>query len=219
MYYCLSKCLFILIVLCFPRFSRRSRSQERQTLMQGVPAPDAPMAGPETLPVALQKATTLHSGNLAEPHLFILPPNTAGQAKLKGRPQPQAIHQAPPLLMIAPAPPISLPFTSPSTQLPNVPGPSLFNLPTPLCKELMPPSTPYTTQLYRKKKEAREHAGTFTRKYVRKTGVILCRKCQQERKPPSHLQYFGNWYCEVSETQSYSEWRAVLEQRGYGKKK
>ena len=159
MYYCLSKCLFILIVLCFPRFSRRSRSQERHTLMQGVPAPDAPMAGPETLPVALQKATTLHSGNLAESHLFILPPNTAGQAKLKGRPQPQAIHQAPPLFMIAPAPPISLPFTSPSTQLPNVPGPSLFNLPTLLCKELMPPSTPYTTQLYRKKKEAREHAG------------------------------------------------------------
>ena len=142
---------------CFPRFSRRCRSQENDTLMQGVPSPDAPMAGPETLPVALQKATTLHSGNLAEPHLFILPPNTAGQAKLKGRPQPQAIHQAPPLGVIAPAPPVSLPFTA---QLPTVPGPlqvMVFNPPTPLCKELMPPSTPYTTQLYRKKKrEIRE---------------------------------------------------------------
>lgn len=33
------------------------------------------------------KGPTLHSGNLTEPHLFILPPNTAGEAKLKERPQ------------------------------------------------------------------------------------------------------------------------------------
>ncbi|KAI9545072.1 hypothetical protein NQZ68_039591 [Dissostichus eleginoides] len=44
-------------------------------------------------------------------------------------------------------------------------------------------------------------------------------KCNKDRKPPAHLQYFGNWYCQESETQSYEEWRAVLEQRGYGGKK
>lgn len=195
--------------------------------MQGVPAPDAPMAGPEKLLTALQKEPTLHFENLAEPHLFILPPNTAGQAKLKGRPQPQAIYQAPPrqaLPFIAPAPPV--PFILPSARLPTVPGPSqvmFLNLPFP-----MPPSTqtqtssqavPYTTQQYRKRKEEREQTGTVTRKYVKKTDVILCRKCKKERKPPSHLQYFGNWYCEASETQSYGEWRAALEKRGYGKKK
>ncbi|KAL3052064.1 hypothetical protein OYC64_004757 [Pagothenia borchgrevinki] len=36
-------------------FSRRCRSQEQQVLKQGIPAPDAPMAGPEQLLVAMQK--------------------------------------------------------------------------------------------------------------------------------------------------------------------
>ncbi|KAK9966285.1 hypothetical protein ABG768_003407 [Culter alburnus] len=65
------------------------------------------MAGPEELPAAIQKGPTLYSGSLAEPHLFILPPNTAGEAKLKGRSQPQAISKAPPshqgLPVIAPS--------------------------------------------------------------------------------------------------------------------
>ncbi|GLD47031.1 uncharacterized protein AKAME5_002710700 [Lates japonicus] len=54
--------------------------------------------------------------------------NTAGEAKLKGRLQPQAISQAPPphhaLPVIAPAPPITLPFILPYLQLPTVSGPS-----------------------------------------------------------------------------------------------
>lgn len=180
----------------------------------------------------MQKVPTLHPATLAEPYLFILPPNTAGQAKLE-RPRASAV---------APAPPVSLPFIFPSAQLPPVPGPCTFqgqqsapgmffnlslpstSLPSSLPSTTPSPSTqmqesvPYTTQQYRKRKEEREHSGTVTRKYTKKTDVILCSKCSQERKPPSHLQYFGNWYCEKSETQTYSEWRAVLEQRGYGRK-
>lgn len=178
--------------------------------MQGIQAPDAPMAGPEKLPAALQKGPTLYSGNLAEPHLFVLPPNTAGEAKLKGRSQPQAIAQAPPshqgLPVIAPALPVSLPFILPSVQLPTVvdvcapastvPGTSqvlFLNLPLP---SAMPPSVqtqtssqavPYSTQQYRKRKQEREKTGTVTRKYVRKTDVILCKKCNKERKPPSSV--------------------------------
>ncbi len=233
-----------MVVLCFPRFSRRCKSQEQEILKQGIQAPDAPMAGPEKLPAAMQKGPTLYSGNLAEPHLFVLPPNTAGEAKLKRRSQPQAISQAPPShqglpviapTLPAPALPVSLPFLLPCVQLPTasyssstVPGTSqvmFFNLPLP---SAMPPSAqtqtssqdvPYSTQQYRKRKQEREQTGTVTRKYVRKTDVILCRKCNKERKPPSHLQYFGNWYCKESETQSYGEWRAVLEERGYRKKK
>ncbi|KAK9957917.1 hypothetical protein ABG768_028069 [Culter alburnus] len=227
-------------------FSRRCKSQEQEILKQGIQAPDAPMAGPEELPAAIQKGPTLYSGSLAEPHLFILPPNTAGEAKLKGRSQPQAISKAPPSHQglpviarpIAPALPFSLPFILPSVQLPTVidasapsstvPGTSqvmFFNLPLP---SAMPPSAqtqtssqavPYSTQQYRKRKQERELTGTVTRKYVRKTDVILCKKCKKERRPPSHLQYFGNWYCKESETQSYGEWRAVLEERGYRKKK
>ncbi|KAL1265444.1 hypothetical protein QQF64_003471 [Cirrhinus molitorella] len=222
-------------------FSRRCRLQEQEILKQGIQASDAPMAGPENLPAAMQKGPALFSGNLAEPHLFVLPPNTAGEAKLKGRSQPQAIAQAPPshqgLPVIAPAPPISLPFILPSVQLPTViaanapastvPGASqvmFFNIPLP---SAMPPSAqtqtsqavPYSTQQYRKRKQEKEQTGIVTRKYVRKTDVILCKKCNKERKQPSHLQYFGNWFCEESETQSYDEWRAVLKERGYRKKK
>ncbi|KAJ4931893.1 hypothetical protein JOQ06_010329 [Pogonophryne albipinna] len=58
-------------------FSRRCRSQEQQVLKQGIPAPDAPMAGPEQLLVAMQKGASLFPGSLAEPHTFVLPPNTA----------------------------------------------------------------------------------------------------------------------------------------------
>ncbi|KAI7790316.1 hypothetical protein IRJ41_008666 [Triplophysa rosa] len=81
-------------------FSRRCKSQEQGILKQGIQSPDAPMAAPEKLPAAMQKEPTLYSGNLAEPHLFILPPNTAGEAKLKGRSQPQAISQAPPVMVL-----------------------------------------------------------------------------------------------------------------------
>ncbi|KAK5891586.1 hypothetical protein CgunFtcFv8_018819 [Champsocephalus gunnari] len=66
-------------------FSRRCRSQEQQILKQGIPAPDAPMAGPEKLLLAMQKGTSLFPGSLAEPHAFVLPPNTAGEAKLQKR--------------------------------------------------------------------------------------------------------------------------------------
>ncbi|XP_057183182.1 uncharacterized protein LOC130549851 [Triplophysa rosa] len=173
-------------------FSRRCKSQEQGILKQGIQSPDAPMAAPEKLPAAMQKEPTLYSGNLAEPHLFILPPNTAGEAKLKGRSQPQAISQAPPVMLCH----------------------HQFRLRHPV--KLFP----YSTQQQRKRKQKREEdTGTITRKYVRKTDVILCKKCNNERKPPSNLQYFGNWYCKESETQSYDEWRAVLEERGYRKNK
>ncbi|KAL3050137.1 hypothetical protein OYC64_012225 [Pagothenia borchgrevinki] len=102
----------------------------------------------------------------------------------------------------------------------------LLNMPLP---SAMPSATqaltsgqsnvPYTTQQYRKRKEEREQSGSGKRKYVKKTDAIIYKNCNKDRKPPAHLQYFGNWYCKESETQSYEDWRAVLEQRGYGKKK
>ncbi|KAF3842626.1 hypothetical protein F7725_024577, partial [Dissostichus mawsoni] len=128
-------------------FSRRCRSQEQQVLKQGIPAPDAPMAGPEKLLVAMQKGTSLFPGSLAEPHTFVLPPNTAGEAKLQKRSQPVAISQVPPpppyyaLPFLAPTPPFSTPYMVPSVLLPQVPGPSqvvpgssqmmLLNMPLP----------------------------------------------------------------------------------------
>ncbi|KAJ4921774.1 hypothetical protein JOQ06_025942, partial [Pogonophryne albipinna] len=215
-------------------FSRRCRSQEEQVLKQGIPAPDTPMAGPEQILVAMQKGTSLFPGSLAEPHTFVLPPNTGCEAKLQKRSQPVAISQVPPpppyyaLPFLAPTPPFSTPYMMvPSVQLPQVPGPSqvvpgssqmmLLNMPLPLVTQALTSgqsNVPYTTQQNRERKEEREQSGSGKRKYVKKTDAIICKKCNKDRKPPAHLQYFGNWYCQESETQSYEDWRAVLEQRG-----
>ncbi|KAK5911923.1 hypothetical protein CesoFtcFv8_001849 [Champsocephalus esox] len=163
-------------------FSRRCRSQEQQVLEQGIPAPDAPMAGPEQLLVAKQKGTSLFPGSLAEPHTFVLPPNTAGEAKLQKRSQPVAISQVPPpppcyaLPFLAPTPPFSTPYMMvPYVQLPQVPGSSqmmLLNMPLPSAAQALTSgqsNVPYTTQQYRKRKEEREQSGSGKRKYVKKT--------------------------------------------------
>ncbi|XP_062842256.1 uncharacterized protein LOC134301486 [Trichomycterus rosablanca] len=81
------------------------------------------------------------------------------------------------------------------------------------------PDVPYTTQWYRKKKMQNEKAGIHTRKYVRYTDTVMCKKCQKERKPPTHQQYYGNWYCEETATVPFADWMAKLSARGYGKKK
>ncbi|RVE55528.1 hypothetical protein OJAV_G00235390 [Oryzias javanicus] len=70
-------------------YSRRCRAQERLILSQGIPQPAASMAATAKLPDPLQKGQYLQTGTLAEPHIFVLPPNTAGEAKLKPRPQRQ----------------------------------------------------------------------------------------------------------------------------------
>ncbi|KAK5853449.1 hypothetical protein PBY51_014599 [Eleginops maclovinus] len=54
------------------------------------------MAGPEKLPVAMQKGPSLYPGSLAQPHIFVLPLNTTGEAKLKKGSRPLAISQVPP---------------------------------------------------------------------------------------------------------------------------
>ncbi|KAK5874566.1 hypothetical protein PBY51_019502 [Eleginops maclovinus] len=72
-------------------FSRCCRTQEHQILKQDIPAPDTPIAGPEKLPVAMRKGPSLYPGSLAQPHIFVLPPNTAGEAKLKKGSKPLAI--------------------------------------------------------------------------------------------------------------------------------
>ncbi|XP_023811165.1 uncharacterized protein LOC105354341 isoform X1 [Oryzias latipes] len=205
-------------------YSRRCRAQEKLILNQGIPQPAASMAATEKLPDPLQKGTPLQMGTSAQPHIFVLPPNTAGEAKLKAKPQLQAL--APQLS--------STPFIIPSGSTSQVLVPPVLNVPFSF---VMPPppavpiilavppspqplsSTPYTTQQYRKRKMEAEKMGIMKRKYIKKTETITCSKCGGNRQPPSHRQYFGNWFCEATETQSFDNWRAELQKRGYGKKK
>ncbi|XP_041858769.1 proteoglycan 4-like [Melanotaenia boesemani] len=201
------------------RYCRQCKAQERDILKQGIPAQQAPMAAPAKLPAALQKGQTVAFGTLAQPHLFVLPPNTAGQAQLKGRPQ----HQAPPQQFV-PGPPAPLPIMVP--RLPAMPKPSniantpiYISIPPSSPTQSTPQAVPYTTQQYRCRKMEAEQAGIAKRKYSKKTDIIVCSKCQKDRKPPTHRQYFDNWYCEETETQSYEEWRALLQKREYGKRR
>lgn len=217
------------------RYSRRAKSQERDILTQGIPAQDAPMTAPDRLPSALQKKVWLQSGCDDDPHIFSLPPNTAGMAKTRSGPHiPQnVLQQAPaparpqPGLPYPPTPPQpgplsrALPVILPATAA-SQPMMLFVALPA-QSMETSPaapqPSVPYTTQYYRRKKQEREQKESLKRKYVRKTEVILCKKCNNERKPPSHLQYFGNWHCEETATEPFAERRAALQTRGYGKKR
>ncbi|XP_016407261.1 uncharacterized protein LOC107739614 isoform X2 [Sinocyclocheilus rhinocerous] len=79
---------------------------------------------------------------------------------------------------------------------------------------------PYTTRYYWKRKLVKEKDGIYTRKYyVRRSEAIQCRKCNKERIMSTHCQYFGNWYCEETDTKPFAVWKAELLKRGYGKKK
>ncbi len=160
------------------------------------------MAGPEKLPAAMQKGPTLYSGNLAEPHLFVLPPNTAGEAKNSRGGRNLRLHnlikdflslyQHYPHL-----PPFPFDTCAASYSSSTVPGTSqvmFFNLPLP---SAMPPSAqtqtssqavPYLTHLYRKRKQEREQTGTVTRKYVRKTESFFA---ENVTKRESHHHIFS----------------------------
>ncbi|XP_023815154.2 uncharacterized protein LOC110013889 [Oryzias latipes] len=100
-------------------YSRRCRAQEKLILNQGIPQPAASMAATEKLPDPLQKGTPLQVGTSAQPHIFVLPPNTAGEAKLKAKPQLQAL--APQLS--------STPFIIPSGSTSQVLVPPVLNVP------------------------------------------------------------------------------------------
>ena len=72
---------------------------------------------------------------------------------------------------------------------------------------------------YQKRKQDREMAGNRTRKYVRSTKPIVCGKCSKPRDAELHKQYFGNWYCQSTASESYEEWKKELEKKGYGKRR
>lgn len=193
-------------------------------LEQGIPSPHTPLAGP----VHLASSTTAESVHVVDasdrPHIFELPPNTAGTAKVKRRltftpgPGPAPPPAQPVLFQAAarhPVPPQGLATIAPRliSTLHITPPHTATNAPHATT------SVPYTTQMYRKRKQERERAGIPTRKYVKKTGLMLCKRCQKDRRLPGHQFYFGNLYCEETATESVAEWRESLAAKGYGQKK
>ncbi|XP_067281933.1 uncharacterized protein [Pseudorasbora parva] len=88
--------------------------------------------------------------------------------------------------------------------------------PTGLCHAVAVPSS---KQCYQKRKLVQEKDGISARKNVQRSLYIKCRKCNKERIKSTHLQYFGNWYCQETDTKPFAEWKAELMKRGYGRKK
>ncbi|KAG9328912.1 hypothetical protein JZ751_009327 [Albula glossodonta] len=198
-------------------YSKRTRSQETDVLQQAICTPEAPESGPVEQRSTLQKDTIL-SVPTDNPHVFVLPKNTAGKAKLKlhvptSVPAQQRLPGA-----LQSLPVLSTPLSAGPVPLPAVP---VFLLPgprpegpssQPAPRLILParPSTatagsaqevavphsqgtgvPYTTERYRKRKLEKEKAGIHSRRYVRKSEVILCKKCQKKREPPTHQQYLA----------------------------
>ncbi|KAF3842749.1 hypothetical protein F7725_001598, partial [Dissostichus mawsoni] len=138
-------------------FSRRCRSQEQQILKQGIPAPDAPMAGPEQLLWQCRRDISV-SWQFGWASHFVLPPNTAGEAKLQKRSQPVAISQVPP-----PPPYYALPFLAPTPPFSDDASQHAIGISYSALTSSQS-NVPYTTQQYRKIKEEREQSGSGKRK-------------------------------------------------------
>jgi hypothetical protein len=78
-----------------------------------------------------------------------------------------------------------------------------------------PDSLPRSTRWYRKKREEKKAAGELVRQYKvrRTTKVYTCSRCGRSRTPDTHRQYYGQWYCPSTATESFEEWRSSREKR------
>ncbi|KAG5281169.1 hypothetical protein AALO_G00068170 [Alosa alosa] len=187
---------------------------------------------PSVLPVLssglLPSTTTaITSTGKAQLHLAIGPGEPSTAPAQHPLPEAGALQSSPALSFAGPRPVLILPRPCPEgptnqltpTRLLLPAGATLVTVGSSL--EVSRPHTgaaavPYSTQCYRKRKWER---GTHTRKYVRTRVVSICKQCYKERKPPTHVQYYGNWDCEETATVKLSEWRESMAAKGYGKKK
>lgn len=60
-----------------------------------------------------------------------------------------------------------------------------------------------------------QQAGLYTQKYVKKAELIVCKKCNQQRKPSYNKRYCGNQYCQETAMQSFEDCRAVIAASSY----
>lgn len=123
-WFCAFWSLLIHLFISF-RFNRRGKKQDRHVLEQGTAPPKPPVTAATSLPPPLQKPSNLPTKNKGDVHEFILPPNTAGTAKLKGR-----VKTKPPVPASTPSKQetVGSPMDQPSVQLPC--QPLLFIPPT-----------------------------------------------------------------------------------------
>lgn len=185
-------------------------------MKQGITLPIQAASTSDPLPVPKEPPPAVTVAEVADPHVFTLPPNTAGQGKSHQQRQampPQPPPTQDPGMHAHPLVPLVLPSPLGIIQLP---GASAM-VPVPMPSAVPFSTIPASTQSYRKRTGERMATGRQTKKYKSRSGPIKCSKCGKERSK-GHKQYFGNWYCPDTSTQKEEEWRAALTAKGYKKK-
>ena len=222
--------------------NKRSKKQELEVLQQGIDLPTPEITSQESFPEAKSTPTELPSGNKEDTFQFQLPPNTAGQGKTRKMPRPGAktstatASSAPPAIQpLALAQPVPAVQQLPRYMMVIQPGKNgmvpVFLPPTPQSQPPLPsmpqpffPSTsnssdlsiddslPRSTKSYQKRVIEKEASGEQVKRYHKREGPTKCAKCGQERGQ-DHRQYYGNWFCPKTETQSEEEWSTEMAEK------
>ncbi|KAL5019738.1 hypothetical protein ScPMuIL_002636 [Solemya velum] len=222
-------------------YKRRQKKQEEALLSQGIEVSDPPVTTSQPIPPAASAPSSLSVIPNAAPFQFHLPPNTAGQSKLRIRspppPKPQSLSLGNPgsQPIVLPCP-LSQPSHllyhhgvgpqkfEPGTKVIYVQVPVQQNLTSdfniPVSQQSTPSSsTPRSTAWYQRKKEGQMKEGQNVRRYKKRKEVTTCSKCKKDRLPETHHQHFGNWYCQETATETFEEWKARMVEKKYTSRK
>ena len=165
------------------------------------------MTAKQPLPPADIRPASLPAVAFTSPFTHVLPDNTVGKAKVCGNPPPPT-GRLPVQVQLA---------GLPAPQIPVIIVPA--SAPQGEANLMADTAASRSRHYYLKRKQDRELAGNPTRKYVRSSKPIVSGKCGKSREAELHKQYFGNWYCQATESTLYEEWKEAHKNRGYGKRK
>jgi hypothetical protein len=179
------------------RYNKQEKKMERDVLRQGIRLSIPDLESQDQLPSATPLPSSLAPVDFPQPFTFLIPENTTGKVRGFGtRPPPPT----PPVLPTPPPLPQQLPQPHPI-------------MPTQSTATCIQPEQNRSQFHYQKRKAEKEASGISVRKYQRSSKPIVCGKCKQTRDPATHRQFFGNWYCQATESQTYESWRDALNEK------
>ena len=153
------------------------------------------------LPAATERPHTMPLPPIQQPFQFPDVPNTADQATMRKRAQPQ--------VLTLPAIPAGVWIFQPTSSVAII-QPTSTEQPRNLA---CPPVVPRSTKCYRKRKSQESTEGKQKKVYKQRTGATICSQCHQERDQEHHTQFYGSWYCANTQTQPIEEWRTMMSTR------
>lgn len=151
---------------------RRQARQEEVVLSQGIEISDPPVTAPQPLPPPLSKPATLLTSS-APAHRYQLPPNTAGQSRVRIRspsrmPSPQMMPSPPRIMRYPVLGPAPVQYRYVLTQVPpnQTPQPAIPQYQEPeFTAQALSPLVSGSTACYRRKVEKRKRMGEYVRQY------------------------------------------------------